>query len=172
MARRKSPVAQEHRAGRSTTSSELTLEVATLVDSVCNLTEFWAKATDGRPVPLGHSSMPHDVAERISQALSSISGSVAKAAAVLEQTAQGLGHEADVDTTTREAYAKVLSATSFLRDLGVLTPDHAEPVKPPPVLPQQTAPEVKAAAGNQRARRARCNVDRVRPDLPVGKTLH
>jgi len=47
--------------------------------------------------------MPPDVAERISQALSSISGSVAKAAAVLEQTAQGLGQEDTVDTTTREA---------------------------------------------------------------------
>ncbi len=43
-------------------------------------------------------------------------------------------------------YAKLQSATTFLRDLGILTPDHAQPVKPPPVLPQQTAPEVKAAA--------------------------
>jgi hypothetical protein len=146
MARRKSPQANEHSSVRSTTSSDLTLEVAALLASIDNLTEFWPKATDGRPVPLGHASMTPDVAERISQALSSISGSVAKAAAVLEQTAQGLGHEAEADPASRDAYAKLLSATSFLRDLGIVTPDQAEPVKPPPVLPQQTAPEVKAAA--------------------------
>src|SRR5216683_8004877 len=98
MPRRKARLVEEQSSGRSVTSSELTLDVTALLASIDNLTEFWPKATDGRPVPLGHSSMPPEVAERISQALSSISGSVAKAAAVLEQTAQGLGHEADVDT--------------------------------------------------------------------------
>jgi hypothetical protein len=67
MARRKSPVEHEHSSVRSATSSELTLEVAALLASIDNLTEFWPKATDGRPVPLGHTSMTPDVAERISQ---------------------------------------------------------------------------------------------------------
>ena len=75
--------------------------------------------------------MPPDAADRISQALSSISGSVAKAAAVLEQTARAPGLEAEADPATRDAYAKLQSATGFLRDLGILTSEHAEPVKPP-----------------------------------------
>jgi hypothetical protein len=103
MARRRSPLAQEHGSGRSPASTELTLEVAALLASIDNLTELSPKAADGRPVPLGHPSMPAQVAERISQALSSISGSVAKAAAVLEQTAQGLGHEAEADPASRDA---------------------------------------------------------------------
>ena len=146
MARRKSRAADDHTSVRSPTNSELTLEVAALLASIDNLTEFWPKGDHGKPVPLGHASMPPEAADRISQALSSISGSVAKAAAVLEQTAHGLGPTAEADPATAEAYAKLQSATAFLRDLGVLTPDQAEPVKPPQVLPQQTAPEVKAAA--------------------------
>jgi hypothetical protein len=144
MAPRRSQVVADD--GRSSAHGELTLEVAALLGSIDNLTEFWPKSEDGKPIPLGHASMPSDAADRISQALSSISGSVAKAAAVLEQTARGLGFEAEADPATREAYAKLQSATSFLRDLGILTTEQAEPVKPPPVLPQQTAPDVKAAA--------------------------
>jgi len=144
MARRKSQAGGD--AARSSAHGELTLEVAALLASIDNLTEFWPKSDDGKPIPLGHASMPPDVADRISKALSSISGSVAKAAAVLEQTAHGLGLEAEADAATREAYAKLQSATGFLRDLGILTLEQVKPVKPPPVLPQQTAPEVKAAA--------------------------
>ncbi len=146
MARRGSGMSGDRGSPRPLASSELTLEVAALLASIDNLTEFWPKGNDGKPLPLGHANMPREAASRISQALSSISGSLAKAAAVLEQTAQGLGPEADVDPATAEAYAKLRSATTFLRDLGVPTPDHSEPVKPPQVLPQQTAPEVKAAA--------------------------
>jgi hypothetical protein len=79
--------------------------------------------------------MPSEAADRISQALSSIGGSVAKAAAILEQTAHGLEPGAEADPARAAAYAKLQSATAFLRDLGVLTPDQAEPVKPPRVLP-------------------------------------
>ena len=129
MPRRKARPVEEQGSGRPSTSSELTLEVTALLASIDNLTEFWPKATDGRPVPLGHSSMPPEVAERISQALSSISGSVAKAAAVLEQTAQGLGPEADVDTTRREAYAKLLSATSLRRSRAFSPGPCGEPVE-------------------------------------------
>jgi hypothetical protein len=143
MAARKSRASLDHEPDRPP-SSELTLEVAALLTSIDSLTEFWPKDERGKPVPLGHASMPVEAADRISQALTSISGSVAKAAAVLEQTALGLGPEPD--PTTAEAYARLKSATSFLRDLGILAPDQIAPVKPPPVLPQQTAPEVKAAA--------------------------
>ncbi|MBV9327488.1 MAG: hypothetical protein JO352_27420 [Chloroflexi bacterium] len=144
MARRKLRAEQDSGSERSPTNTELTLEVSSLLASIDGLTEFWPKDEAGKPVPLGHASMPAEAADRISQALSSISGSVAKAAAVLEQTAHGLGPA--TDPATAEAHARLQSATSFLRDLGILTPDQPEPVKPPPILPQQTAPEVKAAA--------------------------
>ena len=144
MPRRKSGAVEEHSSATWSTSSDVSLEVSVLLASIDSFTDLWPKGADGKPVPLGHASMPADVADRISQSLKSISSSVAKVAVVLEQASQG--GEASGDPATQEANAKLQSATAFLRDIGVLTPDQVDPVKPPQALPQQTAPEVKAAA--------------------------
>ena len=146
MARRKSPTPDAEPITRPTPRSEVVSEVATLLASIDSLSQSWPKGPDGQPVRLGDASMPADVAERVGQALQTASGSVARAAALLGQHTLGRPSAASTDPSTRAAYAMLQSATNFLKDLGVLEGDANELAKPPVVLAQQTAPEVKAVS--------------------------
>jgi hypothetical protein len=144
--RRKTLTPPAEASSRPAARNEVVSEVAALLASIDSLSQSWPKGPDGQPVRLGDASMPTEVAERVGRALQTASGSVAKAAALLGQHTLGRPSEAATDPATRAAYAMLQSATAFLKDLGVLEGDATELAKPPIVLAQQTAPEVKAAA--------------------------
>jgi hypothetical protein len=146
MPRRKARPTVAEEVSRPAAKNEVVHEVAALLASIDSLSQSWPKGPDGQPVRLGDASMPKDVADRIGQALQSASGSVTKAAVLLGQHTLGRLPDAETDPATRAAYAMLQSATTFLKDLGVLDGDSTELVKPPIALTQQTAPEIKAAA--------------------------
>jgi hypothetical protein len=125
---------------------DLVLEVGALLASVSNLADIWPKGPDGQRLPLGDASMPLAVTRRITEALSSIGDSVARAAELLEQHAPPRGPGGEPDPDTRDAYAMLQTATAFLQDLGIAGAEQAGVLRLPAILPQQTAPELKAAA--------------------------
>jgi hypothetical protein len=138
---------------KSHVKKELLDQVFTLVTSVEKLSSMWPKSNDGQPMPLDDAAMPADVARQISESLHSISSSLSRAVDLVQQSGQPpllSGSLPPADPTTRDAYAMVQSAAAFLHDLGWLERqdgiERPDPLKLPALMPQQTAPEVKAAA--------------------------